>query len=186
MNEVYKRYVLSYEIDAIDIKIISKVLIDRMLDRHLSVSRDMLAELATLVVEVFPTENVSTWFYYNPHVSKNPRGKLYDRYHNETARRRKIRKAHLLLPNNQDNDVLANQPAAPDDYISVELTEEIERKIEWLRFSSNPWTQVVEYWVQTEYFRKQLILSSTPLKLILKQWPLLLHDNGHALVSIQL
>lgn len=157
------------------------IVIDRLLDRHTSVTKETLHELAQNICEEFPSECVSTYFYFNAAVSKNARGKLCDRYHNELKIRRKFRNS--LSSESDTANSSASSSSASISAASSPISDEVQTKIKWLKHSQEPWETVILYWMETFQARQDQTSKCTPLHQFIQDWPILQHDNGHQLVK---
>ena len=182
LRAIYIKYLTTKELEDMDRKDITHVIIDRVLDRHNSISKNMFKHLANEITALFPSEEVRTWYMPTSEVSKNPRGKLSYRYHNELVKRRRHSnnlKAKQIVEHFDEQECVDNaqqtnvQPA-------VEDTKEY---VDWLLHNDSPWATVTSYWARTHNDRIRQVLSTDTLKQILKQWPILKHENGYMLVS---
>lgn len=155
------------------------IVIDKLLDRHTSVTKEMLQELAKNICEEFPSECVSTYFYFNSAVSKNARGKLCDRYHNELKIRRQFRKS-LSSESGAANSSASS--SATKTVATCPISDEVQTKIKWLKHSQEPWETVILYWMETYQVRQDQTSNGIPFHQFIQNWPILQHDYGHQLV----
>lgn len=155
-------------LDAVDRRMLVHLVIDGLLDRHETVRGNMFLELAEEIVYIFPTEAVSTYYYFNRNISKNIKGKLIDRYKNERQYRQK---------NKPKNERIVNIEQPPM------VSDDIQSKINWLRNSQEPWRQVQQYWLQTYDVHYGDFIGQKQLPELVNAWPLLKHAKGYTLVS---
>lgn len=174
-HTIYENYTNKKCLTSEERGILVASIIDGLLDRHDKVSKEVLIELSENIVEMFPTEAKSTYYHYNKDESRNARGKIHDRYHNErAARRRRLKQASA-----QGNE----EGAASHQEVTAEIDSTQASKMNWLRYSSEPWPTVVEYWVDTHQIRIKETKEEAPLQTFISKWPTLQNPNGHALVS---
>lgn len=161
------------------------IVMDRLLDRHNSVNKDTFQELAINICEEFPTEIASTYYSFNPAVSKNPRGKLCDRYHNELKIRRAYRKRMSVESDTTKSSSSDSTKPSSDrkPAASCRISDELNHKIKWLKHSQEPWETVVLYWMETFQVRQSQSSSGIPLHKFMQNWPILQHQDGHRLVN---
>lgn len=98
-----------------------EIVIDALLDRYTSVRSAMLNDVAAEIVTTFPTETIETFFTYNSIVSKNPRGKLINKYKSDRGYRKKNSKQEYV-------------PACSETPVSSEIVESVK----WLQHSQEP------------------------------------------------
>lgn len=177
-----------------DRRILVAVIMDRLLDRHIKVNRDTLKELANNICEEFPTEIPSIYYSFNPNISKNQRGKLCDRYHNElkTRKRYRIRPTGVTTASSTyskptedpDHKMEWIQHSHCSKPITVSpASEDLDYKIEWLKQSQEPWDTVLLYWMETFPIRQKQRNSLLQLHEFMQNWPILQHEKGHSLVN---
>lgn len=155
--------------DSKDRRVLVELIVDALLDRHSSVRSDMLREVAQEIVSIFPYESIEIYFSYNPTISKNPRGKLVDKYKAERGYRKRN--------TSQESSKVGNCSAICD-------SPEVLENIKWLQHSQEPWDKVQSLWLKTFDSRKFDFASTQTLPQIFKKWPLLKHRAGYTLVSI--
>lgn len=151
-------------------RVLVELIVDALLDRHSSVRSDMLREVATEIVSLFPSESIEIYYSYNPTISKNPRGKLVDKYKSERGYRKRNTSQGSSKVENATTTICDNS--------------EVLAHIKWLQHSQEPWDKVQSLWVKTYDSRKSDFASNQTLPQIFKKWPLLKHRAGYTLVSI--
>lgn len=133
---------------------LTSILINHELNKSETISTQKFIELARHIKQVFPEENIAT--YYTPFTKMNniirrlARGKLIDKYHNLRKRFKKVG----LFPSNLDKSTeenLQNQAATKEE--DVELVEE---QLIWLKNNNNAWPLVIENWAATTFRRMNL------------------------------
>ena len=154
-----------------DRRYLVELLIDGILDRHDTVKRCMLEDLADDIVELFPLESKDTYYQYNKASSKNARGKLIDKYKNERAYRQRFRKTKNAIQKE------------PETHRVTKDCGESHDKMVWLRHNYEPWHMVQSNWVATFSLRSEDLKSTMLLQDILQRWPLLKNPLGYSLVS---
>lgn len=154
--------------DSKDRRFLVEIIIDALLDRHSSVRSAMLNEVAAEIVSTFPKETLETYYSYNPLLSKNPRGKLVDKYKSERGYRKK-------------NNTPENLPTCSE---TQSASPEIVGYTKWLQHSQEPWPKVQCLWLKTYASRKSDCESGKSLSEVFEKWPLFKHRSGYTLVSI--
>lgn len=146
------------------------LIIDGLMERQLSVSRDILSEVADEIIDIFPTESKNVYFFcfYNGK-RRISSGKLVDRYRNQ---RHYLRK-NALIP-----EPIVNSIKAP-----VVVTEPVKNKVLFLQHSIEPWDKVCKYWKETVAVREDQRLAEESAYSFLEKWPALKHNLGYVLVS---
>lgn len=165
---IKKAYLSSGKLDPQQRKAIVSVVIDSLLDRHNTVNKETLRELSTCICEEFPSETMSTYYSFDANISKNPRGKLPDRWLQKES-----------CSTNIDDDA----PSVVSSSSSAPIPADVKKMITWLKHSEEPWVTVIDYWMKTFEIRNS-DTHSLPLHTFTEKWPLIQHQNGHALVII--
>ena len=168
---IYQEYQLNNCLKRGDRARLVAAIIDGVLERHCAVKREFLEELANCIIEVFPTEEKSAYFIYDRKVCKDPRGKLVYRYFNEVKRRK--------------SSLASKKSASCLPITNTDLEDEnSNQKYIWLKYSVSPWSQVVQYWVETYAIQKSDLESNEPhIHKLIEKWPILQNENAHVLVS---
>ena len=167
---ILESYQAHQKLDMQDRRWLVEILVSGLLDRHNRVSYEMLHDLAAEIVNIFPTENTDTYYSYNKLVSKNPRGKLVDKYKN----------LKLFL---QKNKIKRTTDTVLPPKTKVDLETDIVSAMKWLQHSNEPWNKVLELWLKTYPARHIDCHSNMPLDALLAKWPLFKHSHGYSLVS---
>lgn len=168
---VFENFKSQKQLSSTDRTRLVSAVIDGVLDRHNSVNKKMLEELANNICEIFHNESKSTYYLFDKKVSKNAHGKLVYRYHNEKSRRNKLCKSNKIIVSD-----------APDKN-TLQMSEDTQNKVKWLKYSCEPWSQVIQYWMSTHNCRKLQAEDDSPLHQFIAMWPILQNPNGHTLVS---
>ena len=171
-NVIMQHYQNNQKLNPKDRSALVALLIDAFFESHETARGGYLQRIAHDIQELFPTESSDTYFFCNTKVSKNPKGKLADRYRNELAFRKKNSCCTMVTKE-------AKLGPGPTD------KEETRRYVSWLQHNNEPWSQVLSYWGCTFHLRNKDLQSDMALNEILKKWPILKHNKGSILVSIE-
>ena len=167
---VLESYSKNKKLDSQDRRCLVEIIITALLSRHSSVKYEMLQSLSQEIVNLFPSESVDAYFCYNKLVSKNPRGKLLDKYRNMKS----------FLDKNKPRQREMSTPSTSKPKLDASVLDAIK----WLQHSREPWSKVVQNWLTTYSARRADCQSDMCLSSLLKKWPLFKHSHGHSLVSI--
>ena len=134
---------------------------DGLLERHDKVSYDTLERCAEEISSLFPHEDKKVYFLPPNKKSENsnrtpPRGKLYDKVHNERYRRNKLL-----------NGIEKKTPvkAAPSEEVQLSKT--------WLFYNNNPPDVVESHWATSRNLRISEAAEDGPLVHFVEKWPIL-------------
>jgi hypothetical protein len=171
-KSILQSYDSQNHFDDVDRRKLTHLIIDGLLERHQSVRGIMFVELAGEIVKIFPTESKECYYNHAKVAGKNSTGKLVDRYRNDKKYTRKATKA--LQKKMKDKEAEAQWKPS----------EDVVRKVTWLRHSLEPWSKVAQFWSETSELRFQDRLCASPVHEMLDKWPSLKHDLGYTLVSV--
>lgn len=171
---ILRAYQKNGSLDSQDRRILVQILIDALLERHVTVKSMMFKDLAVDIVATFPNENVDTYFAFNPAISKNPRGKLMDKYKSERGYRKKYSSPVDDEPEQEQEQEIPN--------INLQTVVEDNDDVKWLQCNHEPWSEVQRLWMKTLFIRKLDFASHLPLPRVFDKWPLLRHPAGYTLV----
>ena len=174
-NAILENYKLCNSLNYRQRKEIVSSIIVGILERNNKINVKLLENIAYEMIEIFPTETIGTYYSYNKSISKNPRGKLVDRYYNELTKRKIIFGFHKKVDKeNHMTDEAENIPSVSSD---------IKSKIEWLKYNAEPWPKVVECFNETHEVRRHEAMQSDGLFKFLQHWPIFHNPLAHDLVS---
>ncbi|XP_074111648.1 uncharacterized protein LOC141535594 [Cotesia typhae] len=157
------------------------------------ISPERMKELSSLIVKLFPTEIIATYYVPYSRVGKKKilaRGKLQVRY---------THYRDYLLLSGASRNLRGIKRKAVDESTPVRIgtTAEIfkidtaagdcEKKLEWLKEHIDPWTTVEEFWRSTSAARIQNLISNQALSSseYINSVPALTHiKNGLKLIGI--
>lgn len=161
------KYSFRNNLNSIDRQKLVHLLVDFLMSIHNSITSDSFKAVAEEIVENFPTEITETYYVsmYNGK-RKVTSGKLVDRYRNQK---------HFFR-----SCALASEIVSPSIVPSLEITE----KITFLKYSVEPWNNVVSHWEDTYDYRKESETKQATEESVLEQWPSLKHEKGYNLVRV--
>ncbi|XP_065359760.1 uncharacterized protein LOC135953710 [Calliphora vicina] len=133
-------------------------------------------KLTAEICSLFPSENNMKDFYYIPRKGKtNAGGKLYSKYRNKCAKKRKLMGStpSFSPTTSQSSDI---EHVEYDESISVALKNTLNR-------DSSNWEEVCDKWKKTYHMRQNDIKNLTSLD-FLKAWSKLSDSRGPELINI--
>ncbi|XP_063901853.1 uncharacterized protein LOC135121438 isoform X1 [Zophobas morio] len=144
-----------------------------------------LLQLARLIKQEFPNEDIST--YYIPYVRQNKktvqcmRGKLVDRYHNQ---RKKLKKSGVLTTACPSSSLEVHETveiASSQDY-----EDDVEDFCCWLRYNTEPWPEVLAKWKATTCVRipRYNQNTTTTIQEYFQEYKILEKSLGYQLLEI--
>ena len=165
-NAILTSYETKKELDPTSRKMLVRIIIDGILNRHCTVNSKMFASLSNSIIILFPTEK-SEMYYFQRNTGKRliKGGKLIDRYRNQKKFLSRNSSANVTL-DVEDNAVKDNE------------------KVVWLKTSVSPWSKVLQYWNDTRDVRFTERLSPSPAYKMVESWPILKNDIGYTLVIL--
>ncbi|XP_061726541.1 uncharacterized protein LOC133532067 [Cydia pomonella] len=153
-------------------------------DPDVRVTHETLLSIAHEIKNIFPKENISTYFVpyvnnYKIKVKTCAKGKLYDCLHNrkreyrEAVKKNNTLKAEQVIDGKQN---LQNQNDKEDDAV--------KQHIIWLQNSIEPWRMVEEKWRETASYRlKCLNTSDKTIVQYMTEFPALKNPSGYTLLT---
>ncbi|KAL4720806.1 hypothetical protein ACJJTC_006795 [Scirpophaga incertulas] len=149
-------------------------------DINIRIPHEILFKYAQEIKSIFNKENAST--YYVPYINNQKmkikacaKGKLVDCLHN---RKRDYRRE-------QKNVLLDKKTADVQDNHHLELNEDLQQNLQWLKNSTEPWELVEKKWHATATFRTtELKTSDKSVAQYMAEFPVLQKPAGYQLLLL--
>ena len=152
---------------------IVNTIVDGMMDRHDKISYEMFADCATAICDIFPKEYEYVYFKKPCKKTRDssatpPRGKLYDKVHNERFKQRDLIKS-----------ITKKKPP-----VKTAPSKDIVFAKHWLKHNHSPSELVDGHWETSRPLRITESADDDQFITFLEQWPIFKNsDRGPVLVS---
>lgn len=172
-KDILKKYKTNNCLDEPDQTSIARIIVDHLTFHDIKMEPKLMKKVTDGIAQLFPTENVLT--YYSPRCGKrrNPSGKIYDRYYNAMYKRKRsaVSSGTSVKAKNKHNDESSADVLHKND--------EYQTKKQWL-FKNNP-QNITVLWKETSEYRMRERLDFAKM---LEEWPRYKDPNFPELINI--